>query len=147
MLLVLRFVIALIFIVSGFEKLISPSENFLYVLQAYAVFPHMIEGIASVVFPWVVLGVGVFLALGLWRRPTILVLTCMSASLIMVVAQAIIRKLPIDSCGCFGDLVHLPLKSVIILDGAICASAILLMYNIKTVRRFSLDRLYDKASS
>ena len=147
MTLVLRFIIALIFIVSGFEKLISPSENFLYVLQAYAVFPDAVARLASVVFPWIELGVGVFLALGLWLRPAILVLSCMSASLIMVVAQAIIRKLPIDSCGCFGNLVHLPLKGVIILDVAIFISTLLFLRDVGAVRRFSLDQLYDKTSS
>ena len=146
MLLVLRFVIALIFIISGGEKLISPPENFLYVLQAYAVFPDALARVASVVFPWIELGVGVFLALGLWLRPTVLVLLCMSGSLIMVVSQAIIRKLPIDSCGCFGNLVHLPLKGVIILDVTIFVTALLLLNNMKVVCRFSLDRLYDKAS-
>jgi triosephosphate isomerase len=147
MLLVLRFVIALIFIVSGFEKLISPSENFLYVLQAYAVFPDVIARIASVVFPWIELGIGVFLALGLWLRPAVMALACMSGSLIMVVAQAIIRQLPIDSCGCFGELIHLPLKGVIILDLVIFASAIFFLRDMGAVRRFSLDKFYDTASS
>ena len=147
MLLVLRFVIALIFIISGGEKLISPPENFLYVLQAYAVFPDTLVRVAAVVFPWIELGVGVFLALGLWLRPTVFVLACMSGSLIMVVAQAIIRKLPIDSCGCFGNLVHLPLRGVIILDVIIFVTALLFLNNMKAVRRFSLDRLYATASS
>lgn len=147
MLLLLRFVIALIFIVSGIEKLISPRENFLYVLQAYEVFPDLLESVASMVFPWIELGIGVFLALGLWLRLAAAALACMSGSLVVVVAQAIVRKLPIDSCGCFGDLVHLPLKGVIILDVAIFTSAILFLYNMQAIRRFSLDRLYDKASS
>jgi len=147
MLLFLRFIIALIFIVSGVEKLISPSENFLYVLQAYAVFPDPIARMVSVVFPWIELVVGVFLALGLWLRPTVLVLLCMSGSFIMVVAQAIIRKLPIDSCGCFGNLVHLPLQGVIILDVAICTSVVLFLLKMNAVRRFSLDRLYDAVPS
>ena len=147
MLLVLRFAIALLFIVSGAEKLMSPRENFLYVLQAYDVFPGVIEEVSSFVFPWIELAIGVFLALGLWLRLAAIGLACMSGSLIAVVAQAIFRKLPIESCGCFGDLVHLPLKGVIILDVAVFASALVLLFNIKAAGRFSLDRLYDKASS
>ena len=88
MLLLLRFVIALIFIVSGIEKLISPRENFLYVLQAYEVFPDLLESVASMVFPWIELGIGVFLALGLWLRLAAAALACMSGSLVVVVAQA-----------------------------------------------------------
>jgi hypothetical protein len=90
--------------------------------------------------------IGLFLALGLWLRPTVLILACMSGSLIMVVLQAIIRKLPIDSCGCFGNLVHLPLHGVIILDVTIFLSAMLFLQNISAVRRFSLDQFYDKTS-
>ena len=142
----LRLLIAIIFIVSGFEKLMSPSENFLYVLQAYAVFPDWIARIVSVSFPWVELAVGVFLAVGLWLRPMILVLSCMSGALILVVTQAIVRKLPIDSCGCFGNLVHLPLHGVIILDVTIFLTALLFLKHIDAVRRFSLDRFYDASS-
>lgn len=147
MLLILRFVIALIFIVSGFEKLISPSENFLYVLQAYAVFPDVIVKLISLVFPWIELAVGVFLALGLWLRPAAFVLACISGSFILVVGQAIIRQLPLDSCGCFGNLVHLPLKGVIFLDTTIFVSALLFLQNPGAVRRFSLDQTFDTASS
>ena len=144
MLFVLRLVIALIFIVSGFEKLLSPSENFLYVLQAYSVFPDVTARMIAVTFPWVELGVGVFLALGLWLRPTVLVLACISGSLIMVVAQAIIRRLPLDSCGCFGNLVHLPLGGVIFLDTVIFFSALLFLKNMKAARSISLDQVYDR---
>ncbi len=147
MLLILRFLIALIFIVSGFEKLMSPPENFLYILQAYAVFPDPMARFAAVIFPWIELGVGVFLALGLWLRPVAFVLACMSGSLMIVVAQAIVRQLPIDSCGCFGNLVHLPLRGVIFLDLAIFLCAILFLKNTGALRRFSLDQRFDTASS
>ena len=121
-------------------------ENFLYVLQAYQVFPDVIARIAALVFPWIELGVGVFLALGLRLRPTVLVLACMSGSLIVVVGQAIIRRLPIDSCGCFGNLVHLPLRGVIFLDLTIFVSAMLFLRDRGAARRFSLDQRYDAAS-
>ncbi|MFH0753332.1 MAG: MauE/DoxX family redox-associated membrane protein [Candidatus Omnitrophota bacterium] len=141
--LTLRFTVAIIFIVSGFEKLTSPSENFLYVLQAYQVFPDFLARIFSVVFPWIELLLGVFLALGLWLRWALIGLGCMSASLILVVGQAIWRKLPIDSCGCFGSLVHLPLHGVIFLDIFIFSTALFCLWHIRVARRFGLDDCFD----
>ena len=143
-LLILRFLIAGIFIVSGFEKAFGPSENFLYVLQAYDFLPDSLEKLASVVFPWVELGIGVFLALGLWTRLAFVGLACMSGSLILVVGQAIMRHLPIDDCGCFGSLIHLPIQGVIFLDITMFISAVFSLKNISAVRRFSLDHYFDK---
>jgi uncharacterized membrane protein YphA (DoxX/SURF4 family) len=142
-LLLLRFVVAAIFIVSGFEKLMSPSENFLYVLQAYDVFPDVLARMFSVVFPWIELGLGVFLAAGLWLRLTLTGLLCVSSSFILVVGQAIVRKLPIDSCGCFGNLVHLPLHGVIFLDISIVMVCLACLFYLKAVSRFSLDERLD----
>ncbi len=139
----LRCVVALIFIVSGFEKLSSPAENFLYILQAYELFPDVLARLFSVVFPWIELGIGVFLLFGLWLRLTLAGLTLVSAVFIGVVGQAIIRGLPIDSCGCFGNLVHLPLHGVIFLDISIFSIAIACLRNIEAVRFLSLDRYYD----
>jgi uncharacterized membrane protein YphA (DoxX/SURF4 family) len=143
-LLALRFVMALIFVVSGFEKAVSPPENFLYLLQAYDFLPGALVRPAALVFPWIELAIGVFLTLGLWTRLALTGLLCMSGSLILVVGQAIMRRLPIESCGCFGDLVHLPLRGVIILDMAVFAGALYCSLNIAAVRRFSLDNLFDR---
>ncbi|MBF0330708.1 MAG: DoxX family membrane protein [Candidatus Omnitrophica bacterium] len=142
-LLLLRFLIAAIFIVSGTEKLMSPAENFLYVLQAYNVFPDILARFFAVGFPWMELSLGVFMAVGLWLRLSLLAVACVSSSFILVVGQAIVRKLPIDNCGCFGSLVHLPLHGVIFLDTAILLSALACFFHISSVRRFSLDNKFD----
>jgi hypothetical protein len=140
-----RFCLALVFIVSGFEKLLGPSENFLYVLQAYNVFPSFLEHLASVVFPWIELVLGVFLMLGLWLRFSLLGIAVVSGALILIVLQAIIRQLPIDNCGCFGDLIHLPLRGVILIDIVDLAIALLCLKGWPAAKRFSLDNFYDTA--
>ncbi len=142
-LLLLRFTVALIFIVSGFEKLMSAPENFIYVLQAYDVFPDFLVRISSVAFPWIELSLGIFLMLGLWLRWVLIGVACLSTALIMVVGQAILRHLPIDNCGCFGNLVHLPLRGVIFLDMAILASVLSCLFHMAAVSRFSLDNHFD----
>ncbi len=137
--LALRLLIAAVFLVSGWEKAVNPPANFLYILQAYDILPAVLERLVSVVFPWIELATGVLLALGLWLRVGLLVSACVSGSFILIVSQAIVRHLPIDNCGCFGNLVHLPLRGVIILDLAIFTTTLLLSWNLIAARRFSLD--------
>ncbi|MEI8011412.1 MAG: MauE/DoxX family redox-associated membrane protein [Candidatus Omnitrophota bacterium] len=144
--LLLRFVLASVFIASGWEKAVSPSENFLYILQAYEVLPSVLERLVSVVFPWVELAVGVSLLVGLWLRAGLLAATCVSGSFILIVGQAIIRRLPIDNCGCFGNLVHLPLRGVIFLDLALLTTAWILSSNLAATSFFSLDRAAETRS-
>ena len=58
---VFRLVIAVIFIASGTEKLLSPVENFVYAIQSYDLIhdPDLQESIA-LLFPWLELFAGVF---------------------------------------------------------------------------------------
>ena len=139
-----RFLIAALFIVSGGEKLLGAPENFYYVLQAYAVFPDPLARLLSLVFPWIELGAGVFLAMGLWLRPVLFVLAGISGSFILVVGQAIVRRLPIDNCGCFGDLVHLPLRGVIILDVTTFLVVAACFKYSEAISLFSIDDHYKK---
>ncbi len=139
-----RFLIAALFIVSGGEKLLGSSEDFYYVLQAYAVFPDPLARLISFVFPWVEFSTGVFLALGLWLRPVLALLTVISGSFILVVGQAIVRGLPIDNCGCFGELVHLPLRGVIVVDVTTLILALVCLKHGEAVSLFSVDGHYKK---
>jgi uncharacterized membrane protein YphA (DoxX/SURF4 family) len=140
----IRVLLGLIFIVSGAEKAIGPSENFLYVIQGYAILPDVLARLAALVFPWVELFLGVFILLGLWLDWVFKGLLLMSGALILMVGQAIVRKLPLDNCGCFGNLVHLPLKGVIILDVTIFVLTLVSLININRARSCSLDALYSK---
>ncbi len=139
-----RFLVASLFVVSGAEKLLGSTENFFFILQAYAVFPDPLARLLSVVFPWIELGAGVFLALGLWIRLVLSVLACISGSFVLVVGQAILRGLPIDNCGCFGELVHLPLRGVILLDLTTLILVLACLKHGAAVSVFSLDELYHK---
>lgn len=142
MFIVIRVILGVLFIVSGGEKVLSPMANFLYVIDGYKVMPQAIEPAAALVFPWVELLTGLFILLGLWLRQALGVLLVMSASLIVIVGQAILRQLPLDTCGCFGDLVHLPLGGVILIDFSVFLLTLLCIINIKKASLFSLDELY-----
>lgn len=144
MFLLLRFFLGAVFLVSGFEKAISPSENFLFVIQAYQAFPLVLERAASLVFPWVEIVVGAFLVLGFWLPLTLKVSMMISLSLLLLVGQAMLRALPIDSCGCFGNLVHLPLGAVFALDMVMFAAGWAALKQISKTRQFSVDQWYEK---
>jgi len=140
----IRVLLGLLFVVSGAEKAIGPAENFLYVIQGYAILPDALARLVSLVFPWVELLLGIFIFLGLWLDWAFRGLLLMSGALILMVGQAIVRKLPLDSCGCFGSLVHLPLKGVIMLDVTIFVLALVSLINLDRARSCSLDALYPK---
>ncbi len=117
-----RLLVGCIFIVSGFEKVVTPYQNFLYVIEGYEILPTAAATIIAQIFPWIEIVVGIFLILGLWLRESLAAAMIMFLVFIVVVAQALIRNLPIGECGCFGELISFPLKGVLVMD--ICCMAL-----------------------
>lgn len=140
----LRMLVALIFIVSGTEKLLSPVENFIYALQSYEVIPTSdLEFLIATAFPWMELLVGVFLLLGLWTKISLKGTGLMACGFIMIVGQGLVRRLPLVDCGCFGDLMHFPIWVTFTIDWVILGLSILLFCNINKTKMLSLDFLFD----
>lgn len=137
----LRIMIGLLFFAVGASKLLGHYQNFLYVIQSYEVFPAAIEDLVARVFPWIEFFLGLFLILGLWLRWTLAGTALMLAGFLLVVGQAIIRGLPIDSCGCFGEWLTVPLPVIFGFD--LMALSLTVMMRIKLVKtsRFSLDSI------
>ena len=112
----LRLVLGAVFAVSGFQKLASPWQNFAAVIEQY----RLLNGPAAELFaqamPWVEFLAGVLFLLGLWRMLSLSALWTMNTVFIGVLASALARKLPIDSCGCFGDALKIPLPVMLSLD-------------------------------
>jgi len=140
----LRIAIGSIFIVSGLGKLLSPYQNFLYVIQAYQLLPSWGEGLAAQIFPWIELIIGIFVLLGLWTPWVLRGAAVLFGIFVVVVGQALIRGLPLESCGCFGDWIHLKTQTVIIMDSTSLLLTSLLLRNIAQTRKFSLDAYFDK---
>lgn len=146
MLIVIRIILGVFFIISGLEKILSPAANFQYVIEGYEIFSPASAHAVSLVFPWIELFTGLFIALGLWLRPALLGMLVISMTFIVVVGQAIIRQLPLENCGCFGNLIQLPLQGVIVLDSTIFVLSMFLILNIKKASGFGLDVLYDRSA-
>jgi len=143
-LLIARILIGCLFVASGAEKLFGPHQNFLYVVQSYRLFGTFLENIAAYVMPWAEFLLGVFLLLGLWLKWVLRALRILIALFIIVVAQAIIRDIPIAECGCFGQLISLPLYFILLLDGALLVLAGFLARKEEYTKVLSLDRYFDK---
>ncbi len=136
---VIRIIIGSFFVFSGFEKLVMPIENFQAIMESYDVLNHELAGIAAFIMPWVELLAGLFVFLGLWLKVSLGVLGGMTIMFFGVVAQAIIRNLPIDECGCFGEAFSLPLPAVLVMDSILCALIVILMKSLTKTSALSID--------
>src|SRR5277367_3009243 len=139
----LRILIGSIFIISGLGKLLSPYQNFLYVIQAYQLLPSQGEVLVAQILPWIELIVGVFVLLGLWTAWGLRGALVLFGIFVVVVGQALIRGLPLENCGCFGEWIHLKPQTVIILDSLSLLLTLLLLRNLSYVKKISLDSLFD----
>ena len=149
MLTIIRIFIGLVLLVSGFEKLMSPYQNFLYVIQAYAMFPLLpgipgwspsgLEKLAALSVPWVELMAGIFLSLGLWTDWSLKGALLLFGSFIVIVGQALLRGLPIDQCGCFGENIHILPQYIIVFDSVMLLSIFWLLRHPSKTKIFSLD--------
>lgn len=137
-------VVGCIFVVSGFEKIITPYQNFQYVIESYQVVPDSWEAIIAQVFPWVELITGLFVMLGLWTKTFLFSALGMSTTFMIIVSQAIIRQLPITECGCFGELVSLPLQAVLTIDATLFCCTLFLIKNYPKTTILSLDQHFHE---
>ena len=139
---ILRLALAVLFIFSGTEKIISPYQNFLYVIQGYEILKTPLDQWAALLFPWLELFVGVFLLLGLWLKTALRGACLLFLSFITVVAQALIRNLPLKECGCFGELISFPLPVILTMDSLMLILTIWLLIRIEKTSFLSLDRYF-----
>jgi uncharacterized membrane protein YphA (DoxX/SURF4 family) len=138
-----RLLLGGLFILSGAEKLLNHYQNFLYVVQSYSFLPPALEKLIAFIVPWVELILGLFLVLGLWLRYSLSALLLLILGFIVVVAQAILRGLPLDECGCFGSLITFRPEQVILLDSVLLFLTVILLLLLKKTRSLSLDEYFS----
>ena len=131
--------------VSSLGKLLSPYQNFLYVIQAYQVLPSWAEVAAARIFPWLELITGVFVFLGFWMPWSVRGACVLFGIFLAVVGQALARSLPLENCGCFGEWVHLKPQMVFFMDGTSLLLTLILLRKAAQVKKFSLDSYFEGA--
>lgn len=119
LLLSLRVLLGAVFAVSGFQKLMGPYQNFAAVIEKFEILPASFVPPMAQTLPWAELLLGAFLILGLWERLSLLGLWAMNTAFIFAIITALVRKLPIDSCGCFGEAVKFTLPQILAVDGVL----------------------------
>ena len=141
----LRVAAGALFIASGFTKLIEPYQNFLAVIHSYKIVGGEAAKAAAMGLPWAELILGAFLLKGLWIRLSAGALWLMNTAFFAVVASAIIRKLPIEDCGCFGESpVTLTLKQVLAMDAVLWVILGILFLRAADASVWSLDRYFER---
>lgn len=129
--------------VSGYLKAVRPAAEFAATLESYWIFPSFLVFPMARIMPWVELGVGLALILGYMTRWAALVSVGLFATFVAVLAQAIVRKLPMTDCGCFGQVgPHLqPLQSLS-MDAALLVVCLLVV--LDTQRKFAVDQWIER---
>lgn len=100
--LALRLVAAGIWLAAGVPKL-ADLEHFHTQVAAYDILPHALVSPFAYALPFVEVGLGLYLALGLLIRPAAILASVLMVVFIAAQAQAWYRGLVLD-CGCFGTL-------------------------------------------
>jgi uncharacterized membrane protein YphA (DoxX/SURF4 family) len=98
--LLIRVGLAAVWLVSGLIKVMDPGQ-FYSAAQAYQLFGAGAAGVIAAVVPFLELGLGLLLVLGIGTRPVAVLSALMLLAYIAGVAQSWARGLTID-CGCFG---------------------------------------------
>jgi uncharacterized membrane protein YphA (DoxX/SURF4 family) len=136
-----RVALGLIFAWAGFLKAVAPAEEFAYAIETYKVFPAWMTTLASLTVPWAEIYLGLLLAAGLFTRPVAALTGAMIVFFQVLLAQAMLRGLPITSCGCFGTAKSNPIGVELALNFILLALAALAWFYGRD--RFSLDRAIE----
>ncbi|HNW43181.1 MAG TPA: DoxX family protein [Elusimicrobiales bacterium] len=97
-----RLAVGGVFVYSGVIKALASPEEFAYAIESYKVIGAAPALWAAYVVPWVELYAGLLLAAGVFTRWSGLFTGAMLVFFELLLAQALLRGLPVTSCGCFG---------------------------------------------
>lgn len=97
----LRILLAALLIIAGWIKAMNPSEAQSSV-RVYEILPTGLANTFGLVLPWLEIGVGLLLLLGIWVKWSSAAAGFLMLIFIIAISQAWARKLPIN-CGCFGN--------------------------------------------
>jgi uncharacterized membrane protein YphA (DoxX/SURF4 family) len=143
LLLSLRAVLGAVFAVSGFQKLVSPYQNFAAVIEKFEILKGPSVTLLAQTLPWLELAAGIFLILGFWENISLVVLWGMNTLFLGVLGSALARSLPIDSCGCFGEAVTLSLPKILALDAGLWVLFLVYFFGSRRWKVPGLDQKFS----
>jgi uncharacterized membrane protein YphA (DoxX/SURF4 family) len=137
-----RLILGGVLFAAGWLKIFTPAKSQMAV-RAYEVLPIWLANFLGIVLPWLEVGFGILLIIGVAVRLSAIVGGVLMVLFIAAISQAWVRGLSID-CGCFGgggtvDPGETKYLSEILRD---IAFALLALYLIRyPLTRFALEKL------
>ena len=95
-----QFVLAAIFVVAGFGKIMDP-PGFAHEIYNYKLLPGVAVNAFAIVLPWIELVAGLALFVGVARRSAARIFGVLLVVFVMALSINLVRGRPVD-CGCFG---------------------------------------------
>ena len=142
LLLSLRAALGSLFLVSGFQKLAAPYQNFAAVIEKFEIIHGPGAQFLAQMLPWAEFTAGVFFVAGFWEPFCLSALWAMNTAFIGILISALTRKLSIDSCGCFGDAVTLSLPKILALDISLWVLFLVYFFGSRRCQAPGLDRMF-----
>ena len=137
-----------ILLYAGYLKAFTPEKSMMAV-RAYELLPIWLANIFGLVLPWLEIGAGILLIIGVGIRYAAIFGSAMMIAFIIAIAQAWARGLSID-CGCFGDGGAIDPSETKYLETILrdIGFALLGFYLIRyPVTRFALEKTKNKTST
>jgi uncharacterized membrane protein YphA (DoxX/SURF4 family) len=122
--LILRVVLAAVFMYAAWSKLRQPWLLFAMAIDAYGLVPQWAVMTLARALPWFELALGILLLTGFWLRQTATVASALLVVFFAVMLRSYTKGLQID-CACFGLGEAISLKTLL-RDGLLMLSAVVL---------------------
>ena len=100
--LAVRVIAAAVWVVAGAAK-VGQIHEFQVLVQRYAILPPVLAAPFAAILPFLEIGIGAYLLVGLFVRGTALVGTLLFAVFLAAQISALARGISLD-CGCFGSI-------------------------------------------
>lgn len=104
----------------------------------------LMEEVVARVLPWGEFFAGIFLVLGFGLKWDLRVISILLWVFLATVGQALIRRLPLEECGCFGDMISFPLPVVLMMDAVLLLLVRWMSRRIADASVFGLDRYLQR---
>jgi len=141
--LAIRLGAACVWIIAGATK-VPQIQDFHALVERYGILPHFLAAPFATVLPFLEIGIGLYLAAGLFVRGTALVGTLLFAVFLVAQVSAWARGIALD-CGCFGAALRTRVGPLTILRDLGLGVPTFLMLALPA-RRLSIDnRLFGAA--
>jgi uncharacterized membrane protein YphA (DoxX/SURF4 family) len=93
-----------VFILAGFSKLLLPQAEVVALMQQYTVIPAPLIPLLAGGLPWLEVGSGTALLIGLYTTPAALLVGAQLLAFSLLMVVVISAGIAIEDCGCFGHV-------------------------------------------